>query len=93
MTSIVIMSTIGTTLRSALVAFLPLEILPPRTFDFSKRFAGRLPGVTMGMVSLPYPPLTVTATSPAPTAESMTWTRSPYETVSSACTVIAAASG
>ena len=49
MTSIVIMSTIGTTFSSAFVDFLPPVILPPSTFDFSKRFAGLLPGVTMGM--------------------------------------------
>ena len=32
---------------------------------------------SMGMIARAYPPLTVTATSPAPTAESITWTRSP----------------
>ncbi len=51
MTSIVIMSTIGTTFSSALVALWPLAILPPRIFDFSNRFAGRLPGVTMAIGS------------------------------------------
>jgi hypothetical protein len=32
-----------------LVDFLPRLILPPMIFDFSNRFAGRLPGVTMGI--------------------------------------------
>ena len=39
-----IVSTIGTTLSSALVERWPFSILPPSTFDFAKRGAGRLPG-------------------------------------------------
>ena len=50
MTSMVIMSTMGTTFRSALVGLRPRFIFPPRTWDLSKRGDGRLPGATMGMV-------------------------------------------
>ena len=52
-TSITIMSTIGTTFSSALVDLWPRIILPPRIFDFSNRLAGRLPGMTMGMGGSP----------------------------------------
>src|SRR6266508_501640 len=51
MTSIVIMSTIGTTFRSALVARRPWTILPPRTLEAAKRLAGRFPGWTIGTLT------------------------------------------
>ena len=73
MTSIVIMSTIGTTFSSAFVERRPCIIFPPKTFEARKRFAGRFPGWTIGI----YPaPMTETLESPAPTQASMVWTRS-----------------
>ena len=53
MTSIVIMSTIGTTFSSAFTDFRPCCILPPMTFESWNRLAGRRPGMTMGMAIPP----------------------------------------
>src|SRR5512137_278168 len=49
MTSMVIMSTMGTTFSSALVPLRPRTILPPSTLERWSRGAGRLPGWTMAM--------------------------------------------